>query len=91
MIRQNFREPQEVHFACHGHIRLKYMQGKSVSEVCVLFIACIDAFFRGYVTSKSLNNIHDFMFQLYCYVYLNFNMQNDIFLLSGKSQQIVVV
>ena len=67
------------------------MQGKSVSEVCVRFIACIDALFRGYVTSKSLNNIHDFMFQLYCYVYLNFNMQNDIFLLSGKSQQIVVV
>ena len=67
------------------------MQGKSVSEVCVLFIACIDAFFRGYVTSKSLNNIHDFMFQLYCYVYLNLNIQKDIFLLSGKSQQIIVV
>ena len=67
------------------------MQGKSVSEVCVLFIACIDAFFPGYVTSKSLNNIHDFMFQLYCYVYLNLNIQKDIFLLSGKSQQIIVV
>ena len=67
------------------------MQGKSVSEVCVRFIACIDALFRGYVTSKSLNNIHDFMFQLYCYVYLNLNIQKDIFLLSGKSQQIIVV
>ena len=67
------------------------MQGKSVSEVCVRFIACIDALFRGYVTSKSLNNIHDFMFQLYCYVYLNLNMQKKIFLLSGKSQQIVMV
>ena len=67
------------------------MQGKSVSEVCVLFIACIDAFFRGYVTSKSLNNMHDFMFQFYCYVYLNSNMPKDIFLLSSRSQQIVVV
>ena len=67
------------------------MQGKSVSEVWVLFIAYIDAFFPGYVTSKSLNNIHDFMFQLYCYVYLNLNIQKDIFLLSGKSQQIIVV
>ena len=66
------------------------MQGKSVSEVCVRFIACIDALFRGYVTSKSLNNIHDFMFQLY-YVYLNLNMPKDIFLLSGKSQQIIVL
>ena len=34
---------------------------------------------------------HDFMFQLYFYVYLNLNMQKDIFLLSGKSQQIVVI
>ena len=67
------------------------MQGKSVSEVCMLFIACIDALFRGYVTSKSLNNIHDFMFQLYCYVYLNLNMPKDIFLLSGKSQEIIVL
>ena len=47
------------------------MQGKSVSEVYVLFIACIDAFYHEYDTSKSLNNIHDFMFQWYCYVYLN--------------------
>ena len=74
-----------------SHSQLKYMQGKSVSEVRVLFIACIDAFYREYDTSKSLNNIHDFMFQLYCYVYLNLNMQKNIFLLSGKSQQIVMV
>ena len=68
------------------------MQGKSVSEVRVLFIACIDAFYHEYDTSKSLNNLHDFMFQLYClFVYLNLNMQKNIFLLSSKSQQIVVV
>ena len=42
------------------------MQGRSVSEVRVLFIACIDAFYHEYDTSKSLNNLHDFMFQLYC-------------------------
>ena len=74
-----------------SHSQLKYMPGNSVSEVCVLCIACMDALFPGYVTSKSLNNIHDFMFQLYCYVYLNLNMQKDIFLLSGKSQQIIVI
>ena len=54
-------------------------------------IASKSSFFRGYVTSKSLTNVQDFMFQLYCYVYLNLNMQKDIYLLSGKSQQIVVV
>ena len=75
-----------------SHSQLKYMQGKSVSEVRVLFIACIDAFYHEYDTSKSLNNLHDFMFQLYClFVYLNLNMQKNIFLLSSKSQQIVVV
>jgi len=31
------------------------------------------------------------MFQLYCYVYLNLDVQKDVNFLSGKSQQIVVV
>ena len=38
-----------------------------------------------------VNNLHEYTFQLFCYVYLNLGAQNDINFLTGKSQQIVVV
>ena len=56
----------------------------------MLFIAWSDPFFCGYVTSKRVNYVHDYTFQLY-YVYLNLGMQKDINFLLNKSQQIVVV
>ena len=46
---------------------------------------------RGYmyVTSKSVNKLQAYTFQLFCYVYLS--TQKDINILTRKSQQIVVV
>ena len=50
-----------------------------------------DASFRGYVTSKSVNNLHEYTFQFFCYVYLNLSTQKNINFLTRESQQIVVV
>ena len=48
-------------------------------SLCLLVIAWRDACFRGYVTSKSVNNLHENTFQIFClYVYLNLSMQKDI-------------
>ena len=60
-------------------------------SLCVLVIAWRDACFRGYVTSKSVNNLHEYTFQFFCYVYLNLVTQKDSNFLARESQQIVVV
>ena len=53
-------------------------RGECLWSLWVLVIAWRDACFRGYVTSKSVNNLHEYTFQFFCYVYLNLSTQKDI-------------
>ena len=50
----------------------------------VLVIAWRDACFRWYVTSKSVNDLHEYTFHFFCYVYLNLSTQKDINFLPGN-------